>query len=313
MHQFRFGVMVNDSAALPRGGAEWAEYCRRLEQQGFSSVLLSDHLWRQLAPVPAIMAAADATSTLHIGSLMFANDYRHPAILAKELATIDLLSDGRLEVGIGAGWKLIDYAQAGITQDPAGVRVDRLAESVQVLKGLWAGDSYSYAGEHYTITDLEGTPVPIQRPHPPLIIGGGGKRVLSLAGREADIVGINRSLKQGKVSADAKNNSSADSTDQKVGWIRDAAGDRFAQLELNMVIPDVVITDDRGAAAARLADSYLLEPSQVLEVPQLWCGTVDQICEDLVRRRERWGVSYLVVVAKHAEAALPVVERLAGR
>lgn len=311
---FRFGLMVNHSIPLPRGRADWVSLCRKAEQVGFSSILLSDHLWAQLAPVPAIMAAAEATSpSVRVGALMFGNDYRHPAVLAKEVASLDVLTDGRIEVGLGAGWKESDYRQSGIRLDPPGVRVDRLRESIAVLKGLWAGGEFSYRGEHYQIDRLENTPQPVQLPHPPLVVGGGGRRVLSLAAREADIVGINRSLTVGAVGTAARNNSSGAATDQKVQWIREAAGERFGQLELTMVVPDVTITDDRRATARGLASRYGLEPDDVLEVAQLWCGSVDQICDDLVRRRERWGVSYLVVVARDLELVAPVVERLAGR
>jgi len=309
---FRFGVMANHSLALPKDAATWSAFCRRAEDLGYSSALLSDHLWDQLAPVPAIISAAEATTTLRVGALMFCNDYRHPAMLAKETATADLLSGGRLEVGLGAGWKVTDYSQSGIRHDPAGVRVDRLVEGVQVLKGLWGEGPFSFEGDHYTIKDLDSNPKPLQRPHPPLILGGGSVRVLSLAGREGDIVSINRALKSGAVDPAAKNNSSGASTDQKIEWIRAAAGSRFDDIELNMVVPDIVITDRRRAVAEERASQYQLSASEVLEVPHLWCGSVDQVCEDLISRRERWGISYLVVTAKDVEAAAPVVARLSG-
>jgi probable F420-dependent oxidoreductase len=312
MRPFRFGVMANHTLAPPQDGKAWADFCRRAEDLGYSSVLLSDHLYDPLTPVPAMMAAADATSTLRVGALVFGNDYRHPAMLAKEVAVVDVLSGGRVEFGLGAGWKATDYEQSGIRQDPAGVRVDRLVESVAVLKGLWADGPFSYAGEHYRITDLDSVPKPRQRPHPPVLLGGGSKRVLSVAGREADIVGVNRALRSGSVDAGALNDSSARSTDRKVGWIREAAGERFDRIELNMVVPDLVITGRRRQVAEDLAGPYQLSPDEVLEVPHLWVGTVEEICADVVRRRERWGVSYLMVIAKDMEAAAPVVARLAG-
>ncbi|MEX0869131.1 MAG: TIGR03621 family F420-dependent LLM class oxidoreductase [Nitriliruptoraceae bacterium] len=312
MHPFRFGVMMNHSMTMPTSGVQWRDFCRSAEDLGYSSLLLSDHLWEQLAPGPAVMAAADATEHLRVGTLMYCNDFRYPAILAKEVATLDLLTDGRLEVGLGAGWKDTDYHQAGIRKDPDGVRVDRMVEALEILTGLLGDEPFSYAGEHYTITELDATPKPIQKPHPPLILGGGGPRVLRIAAQKGDIVSINRTLRAGAVGTNARNNSSDAATDQKVHWVREAAGDRFGDLELNMVIPDMVLTDDRRAEAAKHTARFGLDVDDVLRVPHLWLGTVDQICEDLIERRERWGVSYLVVIAADMQAAAPIVERLRG-
>jgi probable F420-dependent oxidoreductase len=312
MRPFRFGVMANDSLQLPTSGRAWGDFCRKVEDLGYSSVLLSDHLWPQLAPGPAIMAAADATTALRVGALMFCNDFRHPVMLAKEAATLDLLSDGRLELGIGAGWKDADYKHAGVPKASGKQRVDRLTEAIAILKGLFADGPFDFEGQHYRVTGLDSQPKPVQRPRPPLILGGGAPRVLSMAAREGDIVSINRSLRAGAVGTQARNNSSAAATDQKVQWIRDAAGDRFEELELNMVVPDLQITSNRRAEAERLVDRYDLEPEEVLQVPHLWLGTVDEICEDLQTRRDRWGVSYVVVIARDVEAAAPVVSRLAG-
>lgn len=312
MRPFRFGLMGNHSMAMPASGRKWEDYCRSTEDLGYSSLLLSDHFWPQLAPTPAIMAAAAATSTLRVGALMYCNDYRHPVVLAKEAATLDLLSDGRLEMGLGAGWKDSDYEQSGITKDRAGTRVDRLQEAITVLKGLWSEGALSFDGAHYRISDLDAQPKPRQQPHPPLILGGGSKRVLSMAGREADIISVNRALQAGAVGTKARNNSSAAATDEKFQWVREAAGERFDDLELNMVVPDIVLTDHRRAEAEHLVDRYQLDPDEVLQVPHLWVGTVDQICEDLQARRERWGVSYVVVTAKDRDLAAPVVARLAG-
>ena len=174
--RFRFGAQL--SRAPEATGASWADQARKAEALGYSTLLMPDHFGDQLAPVPAIMAAADATTTLRVGALVFDNDYRHPLVLAKEAATIDLLSDGRLELGLGAGWMRTDYEQSGIGYDPPAVRVDRFDEGVQVLKGLLAADGpYSFSGKHYTIAEHIPTPRPTQRPHPPLVIGGGGRRV----------------------------------------------------------------------------------------------------------------------------------------
>ena len=174
---FRFGVQASRAASA----REWADLARRAEANGYDVLTMPDHFTDQLAPVPALMAAADATTDLRVGALVFDNDYKHPVVLAKELATIDLLSDGRLEIGLGAGWMISDYEEAGIPYDSPKVRIDRFVEGLRVIKGTMAEGRFSFAGEHYTVTDYDGQPKPVQRPCPPVLIGGGGKRVLSIA------------------------------------------------------------------------------------------------------------------------------------
>lgn len=306
--RFRFGVQMHGAGSAE----EWAASARRAEELGYSTVFMPDHFGDQLAPVPALMAAADATSDLHIGTLVFDNDYKHPVVLAKECATLDLLSGGRFELGVGAGWMSSDYEQSGIVQDPPKVRVDRMVEGITVLKGAFADGPFDFAGEHYTVTGYDGLPKPAQRPHPPLLIGGGGKRVLSIAGREADIVGINPSIPNGAVDVDAALTGRAELTDQKVAWVKAAAGDRYDDLELNMLVFSCILTDDRDKVVEETAPLFGLSPDQVGDYPHVWVGTVDQICEDLERRRERWDVSYLSVQTDAMEAMAPVVARLAG-
>ena len=195
---------------------------------------MPDHFGQELAPLPAIAMAAAHTSTLRVGGLVFDNDYKHPAILAKEAATIDLLCDGRVELGIGAGWMKTDYDALGLPYDPPAVRVDRFEEAVKVIKGCFTGEPFSMQGEHYRITDYASWPVPVQKPGPPILIGGGGKRVLSVAGREADIVGVNPNLKAGEINAAAARDSLKEQTDRKIQWIRDAAGPRWDDIEIQM-------------------------------------------------------------------------------
>lgn len=305
---FRFGVQLSTAPS----GEAWATLARRAEDLGYSSLFLPDHFGGQLAPVPAMQAAADATTSLRVGCLVFDNDYKHPVVLAKEVATIDVLSGGRVELGIGAGWMNSDYEQSGIQHDRAGVRIDRMEEGIAVLKGLFADGAYSFEGQHYRITALDGQPKPIQRPHPPLLIGGGAKRVLTIAGREADIVGINPSIVSGQVDADAARSGAADVTDQKLEWVRAAAGDRYTDVEINMLIFAAVLTDDPAGTKASMAPLFGLEPSDIDDYPHAWIGTIDSICDDLQKRRERWDVSYLVVQGDAMEAMAPVVERLAG-
>ncbi len=305
---FRFGVQLSTAPS----GDEWAALARRAEDLGYSSLFLPDHFGGQLAPVPAMQAAADATISLRVGCLVFDNDYKHPVVLAKEIATIDVLSGGRVELGIGAGWMNSDYEQSGIQHDRAGVRIDRMEEGIAVLKGLFADGAYSFEGEHYRITGLDGQPKPVQRPHPPILIGGGAERVLSIAGREADIVGINPSIVSGQVDADAARNGGADVTDQKLEWVRAAAGDRYTDIEINMLIFAAVLTDDPAGTKASMAPLFGLDPGDIDDYPHAWIGTVDSICDDLQKRRERWDVSYLVVQGDAMDTMAPVVARLAG-
>jgi probable F420-dependent oxidoreductase len=260
-----------------------------------------------------MMAAADATTSLRVGALVFDNDYRHPVVLAKEMASIDVLSGGRVELGIGAGWMNTDYEQSGIPHDPASVRIDRMEEAIAILKGLFADGPFDHSGTHYRISGLDGRPKPTQRPHPPLLIGGGGKRVLSIAAREADIVGINPAVRSGAVDAESAADTSPDATDRKYRWLRDAAGDRFDDLEINALQYACVLSDDVRGTAEGLGALFGLSVEQTLENPHVFLGTVDSICESLHARRERWSMSYFVVQGADAmEAAAPIVARLAG-
>ncbi|MFP3907147.1 MAG: TIGR03621 family F420-dependent LLM class oxidoreductase, partial [Acidimicrobiales bacterium] len=299
-------------AGGPADAQGWAELARKAEDLGVSVLTVADHLDDQLAPVAAIMAAASATTTLRVGALVFCNDYRHPVILAKEAATIDVLSDGRLEMGLGAGWMTTDYEQSGIRLDPPGARIDRLEEAIAVVKGLFDDSPVTHAGAHYRIDGLEGTPKPVQRPHPPLLIGGGGRRVLSLAAREADIVGINVNLAGGTIDASVGPNATVDATDEKIGWIRDAAGDRFDDLELQVRVHVAAVTDDRHGLAAAMGPALGLSPEAALASPHALAGTADEIVEQLRERRERWGISYIGISAAELDDMGPVIERLAG-
>jgi probable F420-dependent oxidoreductase len=307
--RFRFGVQA---AGAPDAEA-WRRIARKAEDLGYSTLFIPDHFGDQLAPVPALMAAADATTTLRVGGLVLDNDYRHPVVLAKELATLDVLSGGRLEVGLGAGWMRTDYDQSGIGYDPPKVRVDRFEEGLAVVKGLLGsgGEPFSFAGDHYQVTDMPGLPRPVQQPVP-VLIGGGGRRVLSIAAREADIVGINPNLRSGAVDKETIADATAASFDQKVAWVREAAGSRFDDIELNLLVFVAVVTDDRQAMAEMLAGGFGVDPQDALSIPNAFVGTVNEICDDLVERRERWGVSYVVFQEGAMDAMAPVVARLAG-
>lgn len=303
--RFRFGIQLSTAP----DGATWASLARKAEDLGYSTLFLPDHFGDQLAPMPAMMAAAAATTTLKVGALVFDNDYKHPLVLAKELATVDRLSGGRVEVGLGAGWMKSDYDQSGIPMDPPGVRVSRMEEGLEVLKGCFGPGPFSFSGEHYTITEHDALPKPVQSP-PPFLIGGGAKRVLSIAGREAQIVGINPSIHSGHVDADAARNGAADATDEKLGWVKAAAGGRYADLEINLLQFAAIVTDDRRGTAEMMAPLFGLPPEALDTYPHVCIGTVDEICEGLQARRERWDASYIVFQGDALEVMAPVVAAL---
>jgi probable F420-dependent oxidoreductase len=315
LHSFRFGV-INEQTPAPDA---WIAHVRRIEGLGYSTFLIRDHFapdyfGDQLAPFAALTAAACATTSLRVGTLVFDNDYRHPVMLAKEAATLDLLSGGRLELGLGAGWLQSEYDQAGIQYDPAGVRIARLAEGIAVLKGLFADAPLTFAGAHYTINDLNGFPKPAQRPSPPILIGAGHKRMLMLAGREANTVGIlTTSVATGRVVDDPLARM-ADRVAEQIGWVRVGAGARFDEIELSTVAT-LIVTDRRRART----EQWIREQGwsgvtaeQVWDMPAVLIGSVEQLYDDLHRRREQLGFSYYVVSDQSAAAAAPLVARLAG-
>ena len=301
---------------MPRAeaGSQVREWARKAEDLGYSTLYVPDHFVdHPLGPIPTIAAVAAWTTTLNVGTLVLGNDYRHPVVLAKEAATIDLLSEGRLEFGIGAGWMTVDYEKAGMQLDRPGVRIARLKESVAILKGMWAEGPFSLAGEHYTVTDLDGDPMPFTPGGPKLVIGGGGPKVLTYAAQTADIVGINANLHSGS----ANDPSTAPSmnpanTDDKLRWVREAAGDRYADIEIQALAGFLLITDDARPIAEGMAGVFDATPDEVLDSPVGMVGTIDEICESLERRRERWDMTYHVIPIEQMDAFAPVVARLAG-
>jgi len=294
--------------------ADFREKARNAEALGYSTLFVPDHfIDHPLAPMPAMATAAAVTDTLRIGSLVLGNDYKHPVVLAREAATLDLLSDGRLEVGLGAGWMTADYEKAGLELDRPGVRIDRLEESVAILKGLMADQPCTFHGKHYTVTDLDGQPKPVQQPHPPFIIGGGGPKILGLGAREADIVGINANLRGGvAISDDTARSMTGVATDEKLARLRAAAGDRFDELEIQSFVGFTNFTDDRRALAEMMASAFGVAPEEALEIPVVLAGTLEEMIDDVYTRRERWGMSYVVVGVDVMEQFAPAVARLAG-
>ncbi|MFK7918892.1 MAG: TIGR03621 family F420-dependent LLM class oxidoreductase [Ilumatobacter sp.] len=307
---FRFGVQLQQSPS----GPEWVEQARRIEAHGYDIATMPDHFDGQFAPVPALQAILSATTTLRASALVFDNDYKHPLVLAKELATMDVLSGGRIEVGLGAGWMIADYEQAGMTYDRAGVRIDRFVEGLAIIKGLMNPEPFSFEGEHYTIRGHDGFPKPLQGPHPPVIIGGGGRRVLGIAAREADIVGVNGTLHAGVIGPDAIATMTRDAVVDKVAIVAEAAraAGRLEHIEMNVRTFYVSVTNDRDAQVSAMASMIGVEEQMISESPFALIGSVDQIVDDLIARREEFGFSYVIVGAGELDDFAPVVARLAG-
>ncbi len=304
---FRFGVQASTASSR----AEWVELAKKAEDLGYSTLTIPDHFDGSMAPAIALQCAADATTDLRLGALVWCNDYRHPVVFAQEMATLDLLSDGRLELGIGAGWMETDYVAAGMTYDRPGVRIDRLVESVQILKGLFGEGAYSFDGEHYTITDLDLRPKPVQA-QVPFLIGGGGKRMLGVAGKHADIVGVNPNLHSGKIDGSTISDAVAERYVEKIEWVKAGAGDRFDDIELNVRCFFVVFSDDRQGTAEAMAQGMGLTAEQALATPLALCGTASQMAADLIERRETYGFSYIGIGPDEMDDFAPVVAELAG-
>ena len=306
---FRFAFSLDG----PDGPDEIAARARRAEDMGYSAVVMTDHFDDRHGPLVAMTAVALATTSLRVGTLVLANDYRHPAVLAKELASLDQISGGRLEIGIGAGWMASDYEQAGIGFDRPGVRIERLDEAVTVLEGCFGEGLFDFEGEHYKIAGLDSQPKPVQKPRPPLLLAGGGHRMLALAARRADIVGVNPSLHSGAIDEHAGPTATAEATDHKLAVVRDAAGERFGSIELQTRVHLAVLTDDAHALATAAAPAFGITAEQAMASPHALVGTVDECVAAIEGWRERWGISYISLTGDAAEAMAPIVERLAGQ
>ncbi len=306
---FRFGVAAESAPSRE----QWITLVHRAEELGYDTFLLADHYVNEFPPIAALMATADASSKLRVGSYVFDNDFRHPALLAKEIATLDLLSGGRFELGIGAGWHREEYDQVGLPFESAGVRISHLEEALHIIKQFFMEETVNFTGKYYTVNGLKAFPKAVQRPHPPIFIGGGGKRLLSIAGREADIVGLHLKVNDdGTVDAWER---SEEGIAQKVEWVRQAAGERFEALEFNFLMRTVIITEDRQQAAeeyVRERGSSGMTVEQLLASPYVLIGSVEQLVERLQRLREVFGVSYFVVGDEHMEVFAEVVGRLTG-
>jgi probable F420-dependent oxidoreductase len=286
---------------------------RKVEALGYDTLTVPDHFADFLAPVPALISAADATSRLRVGTNVFNNDFRHPVLLAREAATIDLLTDGRLQLGLGAGNSPTEYDQAGMNFDSGGIRVERLTEAVTIIKGLLKGENVTFIGKHYRVASHTINPIPLQQPHPPVLIGGNGRHLLTLAAQQADIVGLS-GITFGRDGPDISAWKRS-GVDERIRLVRSAAGkDRYQKLEINALVQRVVVTDDRRLVAEDLASRWKqVTADEILLTPFVLVGTVDQLIENLVGYRERWDISSYVIFESDIEAFAPVVARLAGK
>jgi probable F420-dependent oxidoreductase len=321
MTAFRFGVQ----AYAADTAAEWKDLARAAEGHGYSCLSVADHYFgpgaamtaashpaQNLAAIPAMAMAAAVTEEIMIGSRVMCIDYHQPVVLAKSLSTIDLLSDGRLEAGLGAGWITSEYEAMGIAMDRAGVRIDRLIEYVALTKAFFAGEDLDQQGEHVSVTDMAAIPAAVQEGGPKIMIGGGSPRVLRTAGELADIVSINFDNSAGKIGAHGIGSGSPSGTADKVGWIRDGAGDRFDDVELEIGAYFTTVTDDGAGTREKMGAAFGMSGEQLAAYPHALVGSVDEICETLQQRREDYGISYITVGATTMADFAPVVARLAG-
>lgn len=315
MRPFRFLATAGEYGSL----AELTALARKAEDVGCAAFVMPDHLVGQYAAIPLLAMVAAATERLRVGTFVLNIGLRHPAVLAQDLATLDALSGGRLEIGLGAGWNKPEHDAIGIGFEPVGARISRLTEAIAILKGCFAEGPFSFSGEHYAIAGHDGTPKPVQRPHPPIFLGGGGKRLLTLAAREAQIVGLAPRLVNGDRPRLDPRSLTAAATEEKISWIREAAGDRFAELELNTYPtgePTVLTSDPRGAARRR-ADRIReltgveLTVQEILDSPHVYIGSLGDLARKFADLRERFGISSFLI--DDLDALAPVVQELAGR
>ena len=319
---FRFAVQAFEATSA----RQWSDVVRRAEDLGYSTLFSSDHYFGpgaisdatghrpvDLAPLTSIAVAAAITTTLRVGCRVFACDFHHPVVLAKEMATLDVLSEGRLEVGLGAGWVRDEYEGLGVPMAPAGERIAKVGEYADLLRAHWRGEQLDVDTAHTHASGFAGLPVPVQQPGPPIMIGGGAPKILGMAGRHADIVSLNFNNSSGRLGGTSVASSGADQTADKIEWIRAGAGDRFDEIEIEIGGYFVAVGDGAGAALDGMAQRFGVSAEEFATHPHAFFGTVDRICETLFERRERYGVSYVTVAQRYMDEFAPVVAAMTGR
>lgn len=308
MAAFRFAMQAS-GAASP---AAWRDLARKCEDMGYATLYVPDHLDEQWAPMVACTVAAEATTTLRVGTLVLDNDFRHPVLAAREAATLDVVTGGRFEFGIGAGWLTSDYDQSGIPMDRPSVRIERLAESLEIMRSLWQTGTATFSGEHYQVPGAQGFPVPVTAGGPPLVIGGGGRRILTLAGRYANVVSVVPSLAAGYIGPEVAAEAILERYHDRVRWAREAAGERAGDLELQCWTATVQVVPNADEVVESLAPVFDLTPDQLRAAPLALIGTASEIAETLQKRRQELGFSYIVVHEAEMDALAPVIAELAG-
>jgi probable F420-dependent oxidoreductase len=296
---------------IPTTVEEWAPFCRKLEDLGYTAVSNGDHpAMPRLGAIASTAAAAAATSKIRVGTLVYGNDYRHPLVLAREIATLDRMCGGRIEFGLGAGWYTADYEQFGWTWDRPGVRIERLAEAVQLVKRYFSGERFSLQGKHYSVRDVEGYPLPIQRPYPTLVMGGGGPKMLALAGREADIVDFNFALQSGNMTDWSGPTATRESTRAKLAAVHEGAKGRAVKPKLSVTLHGLGLTGDLDAAAAKAAKFYSLSVEQLRDSPHFVFGDKAAAVDKLLRLREEYGFTRINLSGTMINEAAPLVREL---
>ncbi len=305
----RFGVQLTGADSRDA----WIEKAKRAESLGYSVVTIVDHIGEQLAPIPALTAIAMSTASIRLGTMVLANDWRNPLLVAREAATLDWLSSGRFELGIGAGWLTTDYEQLGIPYDRPGVRVERMAEALELIRDLLSGKRITHTGPHYRLTNASCFPLPIQKPHPPLVVGGGSRRILTLAGRLADVINVHTNLGAEHVVGDqSKADISTEAARRRFEWVREGAASRLQEIELGLRIFIASVTDRPESAAADLGRRWQLGAAELLESPYALVGSLDHMIEGIMKRRQEFGATYFTWNEPEMERMAPVVRRLAA-
>jgi probable F420-dependent oxidoreductase len=308
MAAFRFALQVSRTQTA----AEWRDLARKAEDLGYATLYVPDHLDDQWSPMIALAVAAEATTSIKVGTLVLDNDFRHPVLVAKEAATLDAMTGGRFELGMGAGWLTADYDQSGIPMDPPSVRVGRLAEGLEIMRAMWETGTATFTGEHYRVRDVVGAPAPLTPGGPPLVIGGGSRRILELAGRHADVVSVVPSLAAGHIGREVAAESVVEKYADRVAWARAAAGDWADDLELQCWTVAVQVVPNAAEVIASMAPLFDLTPEQLRTAPLALIGTAPEIVDTLRKRREELGFSYIVVHEAEMDALAPVIAELAG-
>jgi probable F420-dependent oxidoreductase len=304
---FRLGMQMTSAPTR----AEWIDLARRFEGEGYQAISTPDHLGPQFAPIPALASVAVVTDRVKLSMFVLANDYRNPAVLAKEVTSLDVLSGGRVELGIGAGWNTVEFAAQGVPFDRPGTRIDRLAEAITVLKGAFAGGPFSHAGRYYHVDDLNVLPRPVRPEGIPFVLGGGGKRMLTLAGQQGNVVSISTNNSTRMREVGGSTHLGSDVVAEQISWVRDAAGPRFESIELHIRVFGVAVRPTREEGAEALA-AQLGDPKMLLRSPFVWVGPIEAIHEQMLRYREELGISYYTVSQRHADMVTPLIRRVAG-